>query len=233
MKLQAIFTLCHKKSYFSREDEEVWAAINLVSQRIFQKILAENRGFFIVFDTTSLTLQLNVEEYALPATCSQLLRVRERLNSASPWRIINPADLNDPGFVDAQFASVLGPDQDGPVSEFEYYGPYLSMQDAQTDAQIERFRIEPPPQDPRQVELVFVARYVEINSAADPKTLPNEADGAVVAFAAASLLGDNDDSARANLLDEGERNEREFLKWVRNRQFQKVRTVEPYVEDLD
>jgi hypothetical protein len=230
MDLQTMFNLVSAKSYYSRSDVEVWHAISNASSTLFQKIVTENRGFFISWNT-SLQLVANTEEYALPADCSQLIRMRERSSSSEPWRIMDPAeDLNDPTFADAQFSSLLN--CGGPVSPFEYYGPYLTMTDAKTTAQLERFRVAPVPADVRSLELVYVARFIEITSADSTKSLPTEADDCVIFSAVGQLLDDNgDDGSKAAA--QAAINEREFLKWVRNRQFQAQRTVTPYLDDLD
>jgi hypothetical protein len=54
MTLLQIFNLVSKRSFFSRDDDEVWAAISSASRTLFLEVQEENRGFFIVFDTTSL-----------------------------------------------------------------------------------------------------------------------------------------------------------------------------------
>lgn len=234
MNLQQIFNLVQKRSFFSRDDDEVWAAISSASRTLFLEVQEENRGFFIVFDTTSLALVLNQEEYALPQGCSQIVRLQERLVASDPWREILPAeDLNSPGFVDAQFPSLAS---NGPSSDFQYYGPYLKNSDAQAAAKVQSIRIEPPPQDgPRLTELTYIAKFVEINSAQSPKVLPDESDDAVLFGAAVICL-----SANAGVEEQLESNSGlhsqakvQFLKWVRSRQLQRVRQVETYLNDLD
>src|SRR5438270_14062486 len=109
MTLQQIFNLVSKRTFFSRDDDEVWAAISSASRTLFLEVQEENRGFFIVFDTTSLALLLNQEEYALPQGCSQIIRLRERLSANAQWAVMLPADdLNAPDFVAAQFPDFAG-----------------------------------------------------------------------------------------------------------------------------
>lgn len=227
MTLQQMFQLAHQKSYYSRTDDEVWAAISGAALALYQKVLAENRGFFIVWDTTSMQLVAGTEEYALPQACTQLLRVRERPLSTSKWKLCIPEELNDPGF------EILGPYMEGGESEFKYYGGYLKMTDAETSNQTESIRFEPPPYDTRSVELVYVARFIELTSPTSTKFMPVESDQCVLYGAVARLLGDNGDDPTA-----AETNAKEqevwFLQWVRRRQFQTAVThVEPYVDDLD
>jgi len=232
MTLQQLFNALDKKSYFSRDEDEIWLALNNACLQLYTEILAENSGFFIVWDTTSVSLIPNQEEYVLPQAVSQLVRVRERLLATDPWRLLSPSNLNDPEFVDAQFSSVLGPDQDGPVSDFEYYGPYLDMAGAQTQQQIEKIRIAPIPQDQRYVELVYTAKFLEIAGPGSTMIIPMEGHAVVLYLAMAELLGSNDDQNPYFATGGGEK-KTQFLKWVRLRQIQKGRSVEPYVQDLD
>jgi hypothetical protein len=229
--LQTMFQLVHQKSYYSRTDQEVWNAISEAASTLFLKILSENRGFFLKFDTSTVALTLGTEEYLLPIDCTQLLRVRERASSSAPWRVVTPADLNDPDFTDSQFASALGPNMDGPVSQFTYYS-YLDAAQA-AGAQTEKIRFEPPPYDARQIELVYVAKFVDITKATSTMVIPAEGHGAVLWSAVSSLLDDNGDDGEKAQANSAE-NEREFLKWVRKRQMQTAVTkVQPYLDDLD
>lgn len=235
MQLQQMFNLVSKRSFFSRDDDEVWAAISSVSKSLFLEVQEENRGFFIVFDTSSLQLQPNVEEYALPSGCSQIVRLRERLTSTQPYSIIWPADdLNDPDLIDAQFPEFAS-DLDGPNSDFEYYGPYLDFAGAQTVAKVQKIRIEPIPQDARATELAYIAKFLEITSAASAKVLPDESDDAVVYGATVICLGANEGVEQQLENNQGFYKEAkiQFMKWVRRRQQQRVRQVETYVNDLD
>jgi len=72
MTLQQLFAWCNQKSYFSRDEEEVWAAINTAALQLYTEVLNENRGYFWVFDAISMTLVANTEEYTLPATVENL-----------------------------------------------------------------------------------------------------------------------------------------------------------------
>lgn len=225
-----MFQLCHSKSYYSRSDQEVWNAISESASTLFLKILSENRGFFIKWDTSTVALAAGTEEYLLPTDCSQLLRVRERSSSAAQWRKVTPAEsVNDPGFSDSQFPSVVY--TDGPVSEFEYLS-YLDAAQA-AGAQTEKIRFEPPPFDTRQVELVYVSKFVDVTNQNSTLVIPVEGHGAVMWSAVASLLASNGDDPEAATAQAME-NEREFLKWVRKRQAQTaVTSVQPYIDDMD
>lgn len=235
MTLQQIFDSVNKKTYFSRDDDEIWAAISNASSTIFLQVISENSGFFITFDTSSVALVASQEEYAMPQQLGEMVRVRESTTgnpSTDPWRVITPADINSQAYTDAQFGGVGDP-LDTSESEFKYYGPYLTAADAATPAQLQRIRIEPPPTDPRFVELVYIAKFADITGQESPKVLPNEADGAVVWSSVEELLVTNDDDNHENASAQKDENLRWFMKWVRNRQFQQVRQVEPYLADMD
>lgn len=229
MTLAQIFDFVNKKTYFSRDDDEIWDAISEAASTLFLKVTSENSGFFLKWDTTSMTLQPNVEDYALPADLGQMVRMRERLLATDQWEMMAPADINSPGMTHAQFSSMFS----GPLSDFKYYGPLLLMDDAKTAAQQQHVKIAPIPQDTRFVELVYDAKFLEITGPESVLVIPNEGHGAVKFSATADLLGANDDDNAERFEAKADKNERWFLKFVRNRQFQQVRQVEPYVDDLD
>jgi len=96
-----MFQLCHSKRYYSRPDLEVWNAISEAASTLYLKVLAENRGFFVKFDTTTVALVVDTEEYTLPTDCTQVLSLRERSSSSVPWRTVTPAERqNDPDLTD-------------------------------------------------------------------------------------------------------------------------------------
>lgn len=232
MTLQQIFDFVQKKTYFSRDDDEIWDAISEAASTLFLKVTAENSGFFLVWDTTSLVLTANTEEYALPATVGEIVRLREKLIVTDPWAIVEPSDVNSQSFTDAQFSALSG-SLDSELSDFEYYGPYLNMTDAKTAAQAQKIRIEPPPVDTRLTELVYIAKFLDITGQESVLVIPTEGHGVIKNDAVASLLGANDDDNAERFSGYARENERWFLKWIRNRQFQNVRQVEPYIPDMD
>lgn len=233
MTLQQVFDFVNKATYFSRDDDEIWAAISESASTLFLKITAENSGFFLVWDTSSVALAANVEQYSLPSTVGQIVRMRERLSASDPWAVMTPSNLNAPSFVDAQFASALTDSTDAALSTFQYYGPYLLEANAVTAAQAQQIDVQPTPQESRFVEMVFIARFVDITDASSPCAIPNEGLGAVKYDAAATLLATNDDDNSERFRSMADENERWFLKWVRNRQYQQGRQIEAYVDDLD
>ena len=233
MTLQQIFDFVNKKTYFSRDDDEIWHAINNAASQLYQEVLIENEGRFLVWDTTSLQLVANTEQYNLPQAVETMVRLRERRIATDPWRVMTPAELNDQDFVDAQFTSVLGPDQDGPVSDFSYYGPYLTRTAEQAGTFIKQIDVAPIPQDVRMCEMVYTAKFLEITG--QDSTLVIDPDGhpAVEFWAAAELLADNDDDNADRMLERGDQARTRYLKIVRAKQQQQGRKVEPYVTDLD
>lgn len=235
MTLQQIFDLVNKKTYFSRDDDEIWAAISNAASTIYLQIVSENSGFFRVTDTTTVTLVANQEEYTLPPQLGEMIRVRESTTGnprTDPWRVIQPADVNDDDVTSAQFGGVGDP-LDTSASSFVYVGPYLDNAAAATATQTQKFSIAPIPVDSRHVELIYLAKFVDITDSGSPKVMPNESDGAVMWSAIEEILVVNDDDNHENASAQKEENLRWLLKWVRNRQFQQVRQVEPYVEDMD
>ncbi len=232
MTLQQIYDFVNKKTYFSRDDDEIWDAISEAASTLFLKVVSENSGFFLVWDTSSLTFTAGTEEYPLPATVGEIVRLRERLLVTDPWAIVNPADVNSRSFTDAQFNTLDGT-IDSAVSDFLYYGPYLNMADAETATQPQKIRIEPPPVDTRLTELVYIAKFLEIEGAESILVIPTEGHGVIKNAATASLLASNDDDNAERFSGMAAENERWFLKWIRNRQFQQVRQCAPYVDDLD
>lgn len=232
MTLAQMFAFVNKKTYFSKDDDEIWDAISEASSTLFLKVVAENSGFFLVWDTSSLLLTANKEEYALPATVGEIVRLREKLLVTDPWAVIEPTDVNSQSFTDSQFNSLDG-SLDSELSQFEYYGPYLNQADAITAAQAQKIRIEPPPVDTRMTELVYIAKFLDITGQESVLVIPTEGHGVIKNDAVASLLIANDDDNAQNFIGQARENERWFLKWIRNRQFQRVRQIEPYVEDMD
>jgi hypothetical protein len=231
---QQIFDRVQKRTYFSRPDDEIWAAISGWAKYMYNEILAENRGWFIKWDTTFLTIAATQEDYPLPLDLEQIIRLRERVPGATnAYRTIMPADINSRDFIDAQFNSIVGADQDGPVSDFVYFGPYLQETDAQTAVKQYHMRLAPIPQDSRQTELVYVAKFLEVTSVDDILVIPDEGHEALIAYASADLKQLNDDSSAATELTAAEMHDRQFLKLVRNRQMQKGRQVEQYIDDMD
>lgn len=231
MTLQQIFDWCNKKSYFSRDDDEVWQAINSAAHLIYKEVVLENKGYFIVFDTSSLVLAANQEEYPLPATVQQIVRLREQLPGQTGWRVVHPAELNDVATTSAQFG--FGDDDDCETSRFIYNGPYLKQSDAKAGDGIQNIRIEPIPTEVHNTELVYTADFIEIEGAESELVIDPEGHDALKYLATAELLLTNDDDNAENFLATGDRHKTQYLKLVRKRQTQQGPTIEPYIYDMD
>jgi hypothetical protein len=233
MTLAQIFDWCQKKSYFSRDDDEIWQAINSAAHLLYKEAVLENRGYFIVWDTTSLTIQPNVEEYALPATVEQMVRLRERLLASDPYRLINPADINDAVTTESQFISFDDSALDSELSQFVYNGPYAKQSDALAQTYLKSIRLEPIPTDTRFTELVYTAKFIEITGQESPLVIDPEGHDALKFLAAAELLMTNDDDNAENFAATGDRHKTQYLKLVRKRQIQLGPQIEPYITDMD
>lgn len=231
MTLQQLFDWCNKKSYFSRDDDEVWAAINTAGHQLYKEVVLENSGFFITFDTTSLVLAALQEEYALPASVEQIVRLRERLPGETYWRVITPSDLNSQATLGANFGYLLDPGTSD--SRFVYNGPYQKESDAVAGDFINSIRIEPIPQETHNTELVYTAKFLEITGTESPLVIEPEGHDALKYLATAELLAANDDDNSERFEALGNTQKTQYLKIVRARQIQKVRQIEPYVSDLD
>lgn len=233
MTLTQIFDWCQKKSYFSRDDDEIWQAINSAAHLLYKEAVLENRGYFIVWDTTSLTIAANVEEYALPATVEQIVRLRERLNASDPYRVIVPADVNDSATTDSQFISADDSALDSELSQFVYNGPYAKQSDAAAGTYVKSIRLEPIPTDARFTELVYTAKFIEIAGTESPLVIDPEGHDALKYIAAAELLLTNDDDNAENFAAFGNTHKTQYLKLVRKRQIQQGPQIEPYISDMD
>jgi len=231
MTLRQIFDWCQKKSYFSRDDDEIWQAINSAAHLLYKEVVLENSGYFIVFDTTSLVLALNQEEYPLPATVQQIVRLREQLPGEIAWRVINPAGLNDPATTGANFG--FNNDVGCESSPFIYNGPYLKQSDAQAEDGIQNLRIEPIPQQTHNTELVYTADFIEIEGAESALVIDAEGHDALKYLAVAELLLANEDDNAENFAGVGNTHKTQYLKLVRKRQIQSGPTIEPYIFDMD
>jgi hypothetical protein len=228
MNLAELANLANSRSGFLRPTQ-VYAALTAASRKIYLRILQENRGMFIKWDTTTVAMAVGTEEYTLPADCRQLLRVRERVSANEKWRIIRVAEtVNDEDLLDLDFEDTIGTD-DGPVSNFMYFGPYLKAAAAAAATQLYSIRFGPVPQDVRLVELVYPANFVEIHKDSDTFTIPEEGHDALLDFATAELCRGKTPERCREYTEEGEAKLVTFLQWVRNRQMQQGRKQRAYL----
>jgi hypothetical protein len=229
--LAQLAATCQKDSYYSRSDDEVWSALNRGGRRVYNSVCAENGGFFIKFDETSLALVAGTTEYALPASCTQIVHLAERKSSTDEWAPIQPDSLNNILLNQLQAQGILSLTWDN-ESEFTFYGPYLdsAASVAVPASQIQKIRISPSPSEARFCQLVYSAKWTEIVNASSVVMLPDEGTGAMERFASAALVRKNGDTPlAAEYEEEGNRELRSFLQWVRARQIQQPLQVEPYL----
>lgn len=238
MNLQQLDTQLDKNSYFSRDKEERILAINTASRFIYDWIIKENQGTWLKWDTSTMSLAAGTEEYTLPADLETLMRMRERLNAGSDWQLMSPASgLIDPSMLAASGSADLTI-SDGPMSQFSFYGPYLDAAAAGQDPQgAMKVRVGPIPQEARQVELVYAAKYVDIGDT-NPNTylmIPDEGSGrvALLDLATAELVRKNSDSLAEEYTQAGMDKLTLFLSTIRSRQNQQASTQQPFIDDLD
>jgi len=243
MNLQQMHDLAAGRSYYSRSDGEVYAALNTASKKIYLWTAREFRGYFLKIDTTTIQFAAGQEEYACPPDLRILLKFGEQpINSAAgtPYNWMTPADLNSDRFIerenDALIINVFGP-----ASEFVYYGPFLdqaSSTSADNKAQPTRTRkllISPIPQDVRVTKLFYAAQHVEIVGPQSFLTMPEEAHDAILDYAVAELVRPNGDAMAQTYEAAGKTKfQEDFLPFMRQTQAQRVpQTQEPFIEDLD
>lgn len=235
MNLLQMYSLVRSKTYFSRSDVEIYAAINEGCHRIYQAVLKENRGYWIKWDTSTVAIVPNTLEYTLPADLEQILRVRERVNSASAWRIVRHQDLTTYAML-RDTAIEAGVTYDcGFESPFSFYGPYelASVAEDSEDDETYNIRFSPTPAESHQVELVYAVKFVEVTGTGSFLIIPQEGRGAVVDFAVAELLKANGDDRSESFYETADQKMTYFLTLVRDRQMQDAPTIQPYLDDLD
>jgi hypothetical protein len=225
--LNELFSLCNSGSYYSRGEQDVWSSINSAGFRLYTAVLKEYRGFFLKFDTSSLTLVPGTEEYTLPADFSQLVQLAERQASTEDWHSMSPIDLQteltqqlrDWGIFSWRYGS---------DSPFGYYGPYLTSAQA-VSTQLQKIRVAPAVDMGRFCQLVYTAKWLPIRNASSTMMLPDEGTYALQDYATAELLRKNGDSMSAEYEAMGDRKKTEFLTWMRDRQIQQLPTVKAYL----
>ncbi len=232
MTLAQIYAWCDQKTYYSQLEEDIWAAINTAALNLYTEIVTENKGYFIVWDTSSLILIPNTELYALPATLEQIIRLRERLVATDPWRVMEPEDLNDAAVTDVQFLSAPG-NSGGAVSDFVYSGPFTKESEAEAGTYIKTIDISPMPADTRMTELVFTAEFKEITGPESPLVIDPPGHNALKYMAVEELLMGEDDDIWQAFGEKGSSHKTQYLKLVRARQQQSIPQVEPYLDDMD
>lgn len=240
MNLQKMYDLANSKSYYSRtaNPTEIWAAITEAGRRIHQNVCKEFRGYWIKTDTTAIVTAIGQDEYNCPIDLGQIIRFSERLVGETVYRQMQPVDITSDEFADKQWVTYLS-SLYGPSSDFVFYGPYLDQNDALLNQlpnplpQYYKVKFAPIPQDVRQTEIIYSARFVEMESAQAPNVIPMEGHGVMLDWAVEECLRGNNDSLAGQYAQSGMMKMTEFLTWVRSRQIYQYPTQEPYVGDLD
>lgn len=233
MNLNTMYNAVNRRTYFSLLPDDIWLAINQGIDKVYQAIIAEKSGFFIETDTSTITITPNQLVYVCPSDLEQVLRIRERIDAQDEWRIIRHQDLTSYAMMQDS-ASAYSCSYDGMESQFTFYGPYLpaSVADDSSDTETYSISIAPLPVDTREVEIVYVQKFVEVATVSDSLIIPRNGHGAVLDFAvgeALAILGD--DRAEINF-EKAQGKLETFLIDVRDRQLQDQRQVEPYLDDL-
>jgi hypothetical protein len=234
MNLTQIYSRCNKATYFSRSDDEIWDAINDGIRWAYQNVLKENQGYWIKFDTSTVSLVPGTTQYALPADLQDILRVRERVNAADQWRLVRNGALTDESIM-RDYASATTLTFDSDESQFTFFGPFelASVAEDSTDDQTYEIQFSPQPVDTRQVELVYTVKCVDVTSPSSYLLIPDDGRPAVRDYAIGSLLALNGDERAQNFFDSAQSKLTMFLTVVRDRQLQDERVVTPYLDDMD
>jgi len=230
MNLAQMYANCNANSGYARTDGEIYSALGRAGFKVFSAVVKEQRGFFVKFDETSLTLTPGTQEYAMPADFSQMVHLAERVSATQDWAPVAPMDL-DTALTDLQIASGWSSffsAMYGNRSSFGFYGPYLDS-DATTGTQVQKIRISPGIDQARFCQLVYTAKWIPIVDGASKVMLPDEGTYAMESCASAELCGKSDDSTRMAMYSaQGRDDLSAFLSWARQRQSMAPSTVTTY-----
>lgn len=226
-----MYALVNSRSGYSRQQGEIYSALDEAGFLVYTAVLKEFSGFFLKFDTTTIVLTPGQSVYTLPPDLTQLVNLAERLTASENWRVINPTSL----------ANALDNTQDlvswddwgdnyGEDSDFKFYGPYLPAA-AAAGVQTQVLNIEPAIDQIRMCEIAYTAKWLTILNEQSAVMLPNEGTYAMQNFAAAELLRSNNDTLSAEYEAKGNKHLGAFLTWLRNRQLVKWPTITAYLED--
>lgn len=231
-----MYALADSGSYYSHtgNSDEIYNAINKAGLRIYLWISKELKNYFIKWDTTTIAFAPNQDEYVCPPDLATMIRFSERVPGETNYRRLQPTDPTTDLFAMKQFEPIVL-SWELLVSDFCYIGPYLPMAAAKLpDAQkINNVRIAPMPQDVRQTELIYAAKWLDIVNQNSYNVIPTEGHQAQLDFAKADLMRANSDDLAAQYETSAMQQLTEFLTFVRNRQTQQVSRCEPYLLDLD
>lgn len=248
MTLRELYEKADRASYYSRQDADIYDALNHAGLKVYLRVVKEMKGFFLKWDETDLSLVAGTDCYELPADLEQIVNLGERpAGSSESYHKVLPADVNTVSFSWTNFNL----DWSSALSRYSYYGPYLpagpspitpppagppaGSQPMQQKAQeIFWLKIAPMPVDSRQCRLCYTAKYVEIVNERSPLMLPSAGHEALMGYAIAELLRRNSDALSAEYEGRGEQDMTDFLAgYVRPRQIDEGPFVQPYIFDMD
>jgi hypothetical protein len=227
--LPQMYATVNSKSAYSRPDE-IYGALSEAGFLVYTAVLKEFAGFFLKFDTTTITLTPGQQEYTLPPDLTGLVNISERQTSAERWRTIDPTDLSN-AMDNTQ--TIVGWDywcDDYEDSNFRFYGPYLTSA-ATTSVQTQKITITPAVDVVRMCEIAYTAKWLPITNEQSHLMLPEEGTYAMQNFALAEILRANDDSLANEYEAKANKHLTAFLTWVRNRQSVKRPTITSYLGD--
>lgn len=226
--LPQMWNTVNSKTAFTRPDE-IYPALEEGGFLVFSAVLKEFSGFFLKFDTATITLTPGQQQYALPPDLGNLVSLAERSTSSERWRTIEPTSI---AHAIELSQSAVGWDWDvyDCESRFKFYGPFLPMPTAATQAtQVQQILIEPAIDAVRQCEIAYTAKWLPITNQNSINTLPNEGTYAQQNYAIAEIHRGNDDTLSREYEAKGDKHLTAFLTWVRNRQTVKQPTITPYL----
>lgn len=201
MNVPYIYGELDRKSYYSQSDGDIYNAINAAGWTLYVRILRELGGYFIKFDTTSITFVQGTQTYSLPPDCDQILHLAERQTTAQKWRPMRATDLADAmehaqdtsGFYNGYYDAGLY----GLQSKFAFYGPFLpatAITPTPGAPQIQQIMIEPAVDQTYMVQIAYTAAWIPVRDGSTVVYLPQDAESALIDLASAELMRNNDDS---------------------------------------
>lgn len=222
--LAQMYATVNSKSSFSRPGE-IYAALSEAGWLVYSAVLKENSGFFLKFDTSTITFTPGQQDYQLPPDLTNIVNLAERLTTSERWRTIEPVGLRD-AMDNTQNAVRWSCDYG--TSHMGFYGPYLTSV-ASTGVQTQSITISPKIDQTRMCEIAYTAKWLPITSGDSLVMLPEEGTYAMQNFAIAEINRANNDSLSSEYEAKGNKHLTAFLSWVRQRQTVEWPTIESYL----
>jgi hypothetical protein len=229
--LVQMFNTVNSKTSYSRPDE-IYSALSEGGFLVYTAVLKEFSGFFLKFDTTTITLTPGQQDYTLPPDLTQLVCLSERQTASENWHVMSPTTLQDA--LDHAQSLVSWTDWDDLYddrdSEFQFYGPYLPSA-AATGVQTQQITVSPGIDAVRSCQIAYTAKWLPITNQNSLVMLPEEGTYAMQNFAIAEIHRGNNDTLSAEYEAKGQKHLSAFLTWARNRQLVKWPQITPYLGD--